>query len=267
MAQISRTSANRSAISRTIGSSAEVHQESAGERLDRLLFPDGVPPNLTSGQFMVAIANVARRSAEGFEGAERFLATERGEDRRRRVVRDEAVTELRQVLIKVRGAIVNFWGEYAAQDVGFVGNTPETPDLLLSYATNVQEKLAAGFEGYKVDMPDDLDLGRPDPANLAAAIDTRARRLIASMEDYQVEERETQAALNARDKADAAWSRHYSPVASIIEGLFRLAEMPELAERVRPTARRRAGLVEEADLGEMEEGELDVVGDEDVVVS
>lgn len=266
MAQISRTTAQKSAISRTIGSTVEVNHEEVGARLDRLLFPDGVPADLTMSTVVQAVGDVTRRNAAAFEGAERFLATERSEDRRLREARDKGVEELRLVLIKARGAIVNYWGEHAAQDVGFVGTTPETAELLLSYARNVQEKLGRGFDDYEVDMPSDLDLGRPDPANLATAIEARATALEQAVNACGVEERETQAALNARDKAEAAWSRHYSPVASIIEGLFRLAEMPELAERVRPTARRRAGLVEEADLGEMEEeAEFDVVGGEEPV--
>ncbi|TXC67642.1 hypothetical protein FRC91_20170 [Bradymonadales bacterium TMQ1] len=121
---MSRTSAYKSAISRTMGSSTEVNQQKAGEVLDRLLFPDGVPANLTMGQVLVGVAKVAEKNAETFEAAERFLATERSEDRRRRVMRDDALADLRLVLIKARGAIVNFWGEFAAQDVGFVGTTP-----------------------------------------------------------------------------------------------------------------------------------------------
>jgi hypothetical protein len=56
------------------------------------------------------------------------------------------------------------------------------------------------------------------------------------------EEREAEQALTKRDAAVAAFEPVYTGVAEIAAGLLELAGQGELAGRVKPTVRRRAGL-------------------------
>ena len=60
------------------------------------------------------------------------------------------------------------------------------------------------------------------------------------------EERELQSTMSQRDEATARWTRTYAGVATILSGLAILAGLDDLAAKVRPTERKRAGIPEEA---------------------
>ena len=76
----------------------------------------------------------------------------------------------------------------------------------------------------------------------------RIDSLRAALGDVRREEREAQLTREARNAALVAWNGSYQGVATVVTGLFELAGKPALAERVRPTTRRRAGLTEDADM-------------------
>jgi len=65
--------------------------------------------------------------------------------------------------------------------------------------------------------------------------------------DVRREEREAQVTREARNASLIGWNTSYQGVATVATGLFELAGQSALADRVRPTARRRAGLTEDAD--------------------
>ena len=52
--------------------------------------------------------------------------------------------------------------------------------------------------------------------------------------------------MSARDQATARWSRTYAGVAMILSGMATLAGLDDLAAKVKPTERKRAGNHEEA---------------------
>lgn len=59
--------------------------------------------------------------------------------------------------------------------------------------------------------------------------------------DVKREEREAQGAIHARDDALGVWNAHYQGVADVVTGLFDLVGNGELAAKVRPSSRKRAG--------------------------
>jgi hypothetical protein len=69
---------------------------------------------------------------------------------------------------------------------------------------------------------------------------------------WKQEEREGQTAMNARDDAETKLRRTYSTVADMFTAYASMAGLDAVADRVRPTARRRAGLPEpvDAEVGE-----------------
>jgi hypothetical protein len=69
----------------------------------------------------------------------------------------------------------------------------------------------------------------------------------AALGDVRREEREAQITRDDRNGSLAAWNGKYHGIANALTGLFELAGKQALADRVRPTARRRAGLPENAD--------------------
>lgn len=63
--------------------------------------------------------------------------------------------------------------------------------------------------------------------------------------------------MNTRDALVAGLSRAYSGTADLTTGMALLVDRPDVADRVRPTARRRSGLPEPED----DNPELDPIGD------
>lgn len=68
-----------------------------------------------------------------------------------------------------------------------------------------------------------------------------------ALDDVEREKREAQATLSAKDAQVARWPVVYPGSADVVAALFVMGGWPELAEKVRPTARRRAGTPEAED--------------------
>ena len=81
-----------------------------------------------------------------------------------------------------------------------------------------------------------------DFAALAEDLQVHITALEAALKDIKREEREAEQALTKRDAAVAAFETVYTGVAEIAAGLLELAGQGDLASRVKPTVRRRAGL-------------------------
>ena len=71
--------------------------------------------------------------------------------------------------------------------------------------------------------------------------------LASALSDVARDLRETQMAQSQRNEAVDRWRQNYSMVANLIEGLLRAAGFHHVADRVRPTRRRRAGETEPED--------------------
>ena len=80
---------------------------------------------------------------------------------------------------------------------------------------------------------------------LAGRIEAARLPLEAALNDVSREERELQSTMSERDKATARWSRTYAGVAMIVSGMATLAGLDDLAAKVKPTERKRAGIAEE----------------------
>lgn len=87
---------------------------------------------------------------------------------------------------------------------------------------------------------------------LGQTLRVAAEQLEEALADVRREERELQLTQKRRNETMATWNARYPGVADVATGLFELAGRGDLADLVRPTARRRAGLTEEGDV--VEEG-------------
>ena len=86
-----------------------------------------------------------------------------------------------------------------------------------------------------------------DPILAAEDLEAHAAALQQLLNDVEREKREAQMTLSAKDVQIARWPVVYSGAADATAALFVLGGRPELAEKVRPTARRRAGTPEADD--------------------
>ncbi len=245
MAKITKLVANKRSITRTIVSSVAANHELLGERLEQTLF-DGQPPvPLTMADVAKAITAQLSGTYETLEERDREVATETAQDRFKRSQRDQIVTRLRQRLISLRGAVEADFGSQAAAHLGMIGNTPEAPDQLITHTNNVLQRMDDGLGDFEPLLP---ELARPDYTPRTTSIAQDVSALVAAMASLDQDIRETQTAQNQRTQALEQWTKNYSPVASILEGLYRLVDMPAHADRVRPTTRRRAGVPEPEDI-------------------
>ena len=254
MSSISQRTGSKSAIQRTIAAALLANRGALEERLKALLFPDGAPPEVDLGLVLESIVRVLGRDARAFEAVDQRVADETSQDRALREARDEAVGELRESLIGAHSFLEGVFGLNAAREMGLRGQTPENPDQLMAFARNVVRRMRGGLDRFQTR----ISIAPPDIGPLVDDIQARLEKREGIIEDLVVDLKETEDAQNERNQALNAWNRHYVPVASIMENLFRLAEMPRHAERVRPTNRRRAGLPEVEDLEEIKDGEVDL---------
>ncbi len=245
MAKITKMVAGKRLVTRTIVSSMLANHQVLGAELEKTLF-DGQPPvALTMADVVHAIGMKLEKDYQILELRDREVATEVAQDSVKRTRRDAIVTRLRQRLISLRSMIDSDFGTAAVAHLGMSGPTPDAPDLLITHSQNVLMRLEDDFDDFQ---PLLQELGRPDFTIRADAIKKEVAGLTIALAALDQDLRETQDSQNVRNRATEAWSKSYSPVASIIENLYRLADMPAHAERVRPTHRRRAGVPEPEDL-------------------
>jgi hypothetical protein len=160
-----------------------------------------------------------------------------------RTGRDESGANVRARLIGLRDTLTGLYGPAILAEYGLNAETPTAPDLLLQRAASV-EKLLRKRPIIETPRQPGVTL---DLTALANAVKADAGRLQEKLGDVEREEREAQLTLTVKQEATAKWSTAYQGVADTITGLYEIAGRADLADRVRPTARRRAGLPEPPD--------------------
>jgi hypothetical protein len=141
MADISRQTAARQAITRTVVSSIHTHNDALTQKLEALLFPKGVPPDLTLGLVCGALSQLLQRDIADVVHSDQEVARELGEDRGARDHRDTKATALRKVLFKIRSAVDSLGGDQAVTKSGLGGRIPTQADALLPFASNVATQI------------------------------------------------------------------------------------------------------------------------------
>jgi hypothetical protein len=203
-----------------------------------------VPDKLTVADFITAFHGALDRTTAGMAQADIDHAQELADDEAPRLSRDTAMTSLREQMMGLRGTFTTVYGAGILGAYGLGGDTPDDAELLLQRATHTAQLLKSRPITEK---PRQLGI-IIDAAALATALETTAQQLRTALADVRREEREAQLTQARRDEAIARWNQHYQGVADTITGLYELAGRAELADRVRPTARRRAGMTEDADV-------------------
>jgi hypothetical protein len=243
MSDVSRAVSDRVAITRTLTSAIEVHGAEVATALEEALFPDGAPATCDVRVFISALRAHAQRASDKVSAKDQAHAIELADDAEPRQAREVAKTALRESIIGIRGTLEGVYGASILKAYGLTGETPTENDELLHMASTVEDLLRQRpltEKALRVGITVDLKA-------LADDVQGRISDLRAALGDVRREEREAQLTREARNAALIAWNTSYHGVAGVVTGLFELAGKSALAERVRPTARRRSGLREEAD--------------------
>jgi hypothetical protein len=237
----SKLVADRAAITRTVTSAAEKRAEEIAAPLEALLFPEGVPDTLTLVGVILAIGALLRRTQAGLEAKDRLLAKELGDDVAAREARDAQRTQTRNTVVGMRTMIEGMFGLAGLVRAGLSAPIPAGNDEVIQLAVSAAEQIELNELG----SAEGVTLDR---AALAGKLRGAAQAFDLTLELHQDEERETQIARGERDRQAELWLQVYPGVADVLAGLAFMVGRTDIADRVRPTARRRAGEPEPIDL-------------------
>lgn len=246
----SRMVVDRVAITNTVLAAIDVHGPEIAPDLEKALFPTGTPKDLSVAALIAALGDLLKRRADTLVDADVAHATELADDDAYRTLREERNAETREFLSTLRSTLIRNYGQPIAGAYGLGAPIPDDPATVVVLARTVETLLRSRplTETAKNKF---LNV---DPKAAADALAVMAASLQATLGDIDREKREAQITQNAKNEAMTVWGTTYSGVADATAAFFVLAGRPGLAERVRPTARRRAGMPEAEDLPEGEEG-------------
>lgn len=231
----SKVVSNRIREARVVASALDTHVTPQASPLETAL-------GLGTGALapvVVALSRTLTSRADTLDRDERALRAERADDDAPRAARNRAASELRETLFEVSDTLAGTFGSDEPTRYGLAGTTPNDPDLLIARARNTVTLLHTL-------APSPAKPGRTaDLAVLATELETRITPLAAALRAVATEAREEQALLVQRDASAEKLDQAYAATAAIASALLELAGQPELADRVRPTQRRRAGKTNE----------------------
>lgn len=229
-------------ITRTITWALGAHLDPVVQKAAEILFPGGVPPGVDMRAICLSFMEVLQRSADDVAHRDREVARERSEDDTARASRDLAAGKVRGGLFAIRDAATSAFGPEVLTTIGLSGRIPEQAEALLAFARNVATKLPA-----LAALPRKNAFAQLDIDVAAAELTLLADALADALTGVARDLRETQMAQSQRNESVDRWRQNYSMVANLIEGLLRAAGFHHVADRVRPTRRRRAGEAEPED--------------------
>ena len=239
MAKKSTQISNRNASADHVISSVDTH----GGQVARALHAGaaGLPPEEQLGEEVLAsflgwLGGNLRHRNQALAAAEMAYVEEQADDPPARASRDQHVEALLTCAGRVRARIESVLGEQGLATYGMSGPTPRIPAALVEHATVASQLLRSRSQ-----RVDDGIGSIVDTARLADVLEDKLVLVRQSMDVVTQERRELDAAMLERNQVLATWVEAYQGVAGALTALYRLAGYQELAQRVRPTARRSAG--------------------------
>ncbi len=205
-------------------------------------------PSLAKGmrqsfeQHMTQLQEVLATARDLLIVADRNLRDQKARTSGFRRIRDKAFKELSPWVKGIKDTFRGACGDDITVDIGFALRMPTQAADLHEQAVHLLDRLSS---------PEELPAVRYrgvtlEPLTVAEEMRPMVERLGETLENVVREERQSDAMKIARDEALAAYDRAFQWVAGSAESLFKLANLPELAKRVRPSSRRR-GVTEEVE--------------------
>lgn len=188
------------------------------------------------GSGIASIARLITGANARLEAAESAYSSEQADDAPVRKNRDDAAREVGERWSEVKAQVMRRLGATAPREYGLEGELPATPDALSTQAANVVKLLREKPRAHTSRLGEFTTMAAADYLEEAQVV------LATALTAVRTEAKELQDALGRRDAATAEWSDSYQASATLLEGYLRLGRRLDLAERVRPTARRAAGL-------------------------
>jgi hypothetical protein len=171
--------------------------------------------------------------------AEKDLAVgeEIADDSQYRDQRDNWHGELRTEYLSLKSIFSSFYGDAILSTYGLSGDTPASLEQLITSSKNVIQLLNKN----PLPVPAKKGLQQPDATLLANELSEKVQAVEQALRNIKREEKELELAVRDRDISIDKWQKTFSPSATIFAEVLNLGGRNDLAERVRPTARRVSG--------------------------
>jgi len=223
--------------------------ETHGPRLVEILngplgrsLPDGMREFFE--QHLTQLREVLRSARDLLIASDRKVRDQKTVAARQRRIRDEAFKELNTFVMGIKDTFRGACGDASTAEVGFALRMPVQAAELHEQAVHLMARLS---------QPDaELPAVRyravtlHPPSVVVEEMQPMVERLGVTLEDVSREQSKVDALKIAKDEALEAYNRAFLWVAQSAESLFKLANLPEIAKRVRPSS-RRAGVTDEVD--------------------
>lgn len=239
MAKMSVRIRNRAANAEYVVSSMDENRDSVVQGL--MTHNQWLPQELrmdeaTLRAFLEWMANTVRYKTASMVGAEGAYVDEQGDDPAVRERRDEAVPAVGLCMSQTRSKVSAVFGEVGLSTYGLRAVVPRAPAELAAYASTSANLMRK----HPRTAPDPTG-GTVDTVALAEAIDQALAPLSTALSDLVVEQRQLQTAMIRRDTEVKEWNEVYVNATAAFAWLARMARQHEVAQRVRPSARRARG--------------------------
>jgi hypothetical protein len=249
MSQISKQLENRQLYVEAVVSSSEVNEAAIIERfLARYKDQTGAEEAAQALQTLLTFERgIATRRINEVNAAELTLSRELGEDLAAREQRDTPYADLIQYVNLIRDRVGTDGGAATARRLGLASALPNRLSAVESYIENAIKQCTHH----------DLTLSEPltgtgyTTAQLADGLRARLRAHHDASADVTREERETQTARADRDEAIDDFQQDVFASAQILEGVYRQVGMAAHADRIRPSARRVLGRLEQDPISDL----------------
>lgn len=243
----SKQVSDRAKASRGLAQTLETNASALAEAIEKALARGASKPKKLgdlTGLF-VAMGALVTAVSEELEAADQAHEREMADDAAPRDEREAAIAAVREVLVDLRSALVAAYPASALKAVGLSGAAPYDGQALLSYGKKVLE----GLEGAKLGAPKREGL-HVDTKVFAKDLRKQLRALDPALAAVAREQREGEATLATKTKALAENDRTFQRTAAAVEALARFGGRDDIADKVRPSARRPGLPAEEEGEGE-----------------
>ena len=240
----SKSVTDRQKSTRSVNAAIKTHANAIHER-----FADLVAPVLAEGEqvpdmrhLLDVLGRLLTLRVEAMVEADEAHIQELGDDAPARAVRDEVAEDLRAFVVELRQVLEGLYGPRFNARLNISGSTPEDPVVLIRFAG----EMAKGLRD--TPLPESrIPSASIDKAQTAQALDDKAEALDTALDKVALESREAETTQSAKDRAITANDLTFLHAARELEAIARLVELPDLADRVRPSV-RRPGLTEDDEL-------------------
>ena len=240
--KLAKTDANQLSYSADVRAAYEVHGKTIAEKAAAILFKGKKRKRLDLVAVTEEIKELLVEAEQALNDAAAAHADELADDDPLREERDETKLEIGSDLLSARSMVLGTYGAKFLKRVGLDRTLEDRPDLMHKLAASVvrllrkAKKPAQSFVGGKVDL-----------IAVADNLEGKVERLAGLLDSLKREEREAQQTMIARDQAGGHWRVVVTLAGGWLEGLARIAGEHEVADRVRPTERRRSGIIQATD--------------------